>query len=239
MTGVQTCALPILDRIKQRTHSRDDLKILGELNSAKDWASNKLFSAEGGPETLSTHATQLSIASRTREYDLGANVTGTIYGIKQLWLKLETDVDFVLMVPASSSDAMFTSNDPYPSSDTSTVAEGHPVFYAVINFAQLRFAPPLPSGCTLRADYFRKPPNVDPVTNNTLAYGDDIVEPLHEAIVDKATAQMYVNQDDDRMLYWERQAREKLTDASYLIRSRVSGPVRTKPFRSGRRRLLA
>ena len=225
----------MIQRVKDRTHSRDDLKIIGEINSAKDWASNKLFNSEGGPDSLSTHATQLTISSRTREYDLGANVTGTIYGVKQMWLKLSTDTDFVLMVPLDSSDPRFVANDPYPSSDTTTVAEGHPVYYDVINFSQLRFAPPLPADCTLRADFFRKPPTLDPVTNNALAYGDDIVEPLHEAIVDKATAQMFVNQNDDNVFYWEGQAKEKARDAFYLIRSRTPGPVRTQPFRRRRR----
>ena len=225
----------MIQRVKDRTHSRDDLKIIGELNSAKDWAGNKLFNAQGGPDSLSTHATQLTISSRTREYDLGANVTGTIYGIKQMWLKLSTDTDFVLMVKLDSSDPLFTANDPYPSSDTTTVAEGHPVYYDVINFSQLRFAPPLPADCTLRADFYRKPPTLDPVTNNALAYGDDIVEPLHEAIVDKATGQMFVNQDDDRVIYWERQAKERLNDALFLIRARTSGPIRIQPFRRSRR----
>lgn len=228
----------MIQRVKDRTHSKDDLRIIGELNSSKDWASNKLFNAEGGPDTLATYATQLTISSRTREYDLGTNVTGTIYGIKQLWLKFSTDTNFVLMVERDASDPVFTANDPYPSSDSTTVAEGHPVYYHVQNFSKIRCAPPLPADSTLRADFFRKPPNLDPVTNNALAYGDDIVEPIHEAVVDKATAQMFINQDDDRVHYWEGQAREKLTDARYLIRARVQGPVRTKPFRSGRRRVL-
>lgn len=233
----------MIDRIKQRSHSRDDLKIIGELNSSKDWASNRLFNSEGGPESLSTFATQLTISSRTREYDLGANVTGTIYGVKQLWLKFSSDTDFTLMVPLDAGDPLFTANDPYPSSDSTTVAEGHPVYYNVQNLSKIRCAPPLPADSTLRADFFRKPPNLDPVTNNALAYGDDIVEPLHEAIVDKATGQMLRLQNDDRADDYDREwppygsAQHRLNAALYLIRARTQGPVRTQPFRAGRRRL--
>lgn len=227
----------ILQRIKDRTHYTSDDRILGEIKSAQDWAFNRLYNSENGPDTVMTAATELTLASRTREYDLGAQLTGTLYGIKQLWLRFTSETVFSPMRPVDSDDLRFIFNDQWTSTDT-TVATGHPVMYDSENFSKVRFSPPLPANSVLRVDFWRKPPNIDPAANNTLAYGDDLPEPLYEAIADKTTAQVFVNLDDDRSNYWDQQAEFKLRQALYAINKRNQGPVITQPFRIRRKRWI-
>ena len=229
-------AQQMVQRVKDRTHCTFDMKIIGELASAKDWAFHKVFKSADGPDQLSTFGTELSINAQTREYDLGAQLSGTIYGVKLLWLKFSSDSAFTPMVPVDSASRQFVFNDQWTAADTTTVAEAHPVMYDVVDFAKVRFSPPLPSGSKVRVDYWLKPPDIDPVTNNVLSYGSDIAEPLHESIVDKATAQIFVGQSDDRWMYWDAQAERKATDAIHVVNKRHPGPITTQPFRGGRRR---
>lgn len=231
-------AAQMVERVKSRTFNKNDSKIVGELISAQDWAWNKIFKSAEGPDQLSTQGQEISISAITREYDLGAQITGTLYGVKMLWLKFSSDTTFHPMRPADSAELQFIFNDQWASSDTTTVAIGHPVLYMIVDFAKVRFSPPVPANSTLRVDSWLKAPNIDQAANNVLAYGDDIMEPIHEAIVDKATAQMFVGMDDDRVKYWEGSARERCQDALMVIDKRGQHPTRTTPFRSGRRRWI-
>lgn len=228
-------------RVKQRTAQPNDLKIIGELASAKDWAYNKIFISADGPDQLSSSDVEVTLSLRTREWDMGAasGISGTdIYGIKLLWLKFPSETVFSPMRPADSADLRFIFNDQWTSADTTTVATGHPVMYDVIDFAKVRFAPPLPSGSVIRVDYWLNPPNPNPNTNNQLLYGDDIMAPTHEAITDKATAQIFVGIDDNRVLYWEQQAMLRLRDALYVIGKRTQGATTIQPFRIRRKRWI-
>lgn len=231
-------AQQMVQRVKDRTHHNNDNKIIGEMTAALDWAFNKIFKSANGADQLSTSGQEISISSLTREYDLGAQITGTLYGVKLLWLKLPTDLGFSPMMPADSTELKFIFNDQWTAADTTNPAQGHPVLYDIVDFSKVRFAPAIPSGSTIRADSWLKAPPIDPASNNTLAYGDDIVEPTHEAIVSKATAQVFISMDDDRYKYWEGDAMNRLTDALYVMDKRTGGPIRTTPFRAGRRRLF-
>lgn len=231
-------AQQMVDKVKYRTHHTSDTKIVAELISAQDLIFNKIFKSAKGPDQLSVQGQEISIASRTREYDLGAQITGTLYGVKLLWLKFSTDTTFTPMQPADTAELKFIFDDQWAASDTTTVADGHPVLYDIVDWAKVRFSPPLPSGCTIRADSWLKAPNIDPAANNVLAYGDDIIEPTHEAIVSKATSQIFVGMDDDRWRVWDADARERINDALFVLDRRTGGPTRTKPFRSGHRRWI-
>ena len=228
----------MVDRIKVRTFQKDDTKVIGELRAAVDWAFNRIFDTENGADLIATWGSELTMAAQTREYNLAANVSGTIYGIKALWLRFSTETTFTPMRPVDSADMRFLFDDQYASSDTTTVAVGHPVLYDVVQFGKLRFAPPLPSGSVLRVDYWKKPAIVDPTTNNTLDLGTDLPPVVDESIIDKATGQIFDLMDDTRAEKWEKRAEARLTDALYVIVRRTSGPTETQPFRIRRRRLF-
>ena len=226
----------MVTRVKDRSRHRDDTRVIGEVRSAQTWAWFKIFNSENGPDLLSTFGTELTLLATTREYDIGANITGTLYGIKQLWLKLPQDRSFTPMTFADVNDKQFTLNDQWLAADQDRIAQGHPVYYDIIDFARVRFSPPLPAQSVLRADVWLRPPDIDPTLNPTLTYGNDIPVPAHEAIVDKATAQIFELLDDDRWTDWNTMAEQKLRDAMYLLTKRTQGPPRTQPFRTRRRR---
>jgi hypothetical protein len=226
-----------VERVRNRTHHPADAKIIGELASAKDWVTNRVFKSADGPDQLASWATELTLAATARDYDLGAALSGTLYGVKLLWLKLSQDSVFSPMRPVDTADMRFIFNDLYTAS-SSIVATGHPVMYDVVNFAKVRFAPPLPSGAVIRVDYWLRPPEIDPTENNVLTYGSDIMEPVQEAIADKATAQIFNIMDDSRDMYWEQQARDKVNDAIHVLHKRAQGPTVTQPFRMRRRRWI-
>lgn len=226
----------MVQRVKDRTHHNNDDKIIGELNSAKDWAWTKIFNSASGPDLLLTLDTEKTMSAQTRTYDIGANVTGTLYGIKQLWLKFSSETNFTPMVARDMNDSTFRGGDQYPSSDTTSVAIGHPVLYEIINFSQARFSPPLPTSSVIRIDAWIKPPDIDPVANPTLTYANDLPEPAFEAVLDKATANIFSLMDDDRAGAWNGMAEQKLADAMYLMRNRNQAPVMTSPYRTKRRR---
>ncbi len=229
----------LVDSVKARTRHVDDTRVVRELNSALAWAYGRVFNSTGGPDLLMTFDTELAIAAVTRDYDLGANITGTLYSLKQLWLKLPSDTNFTPMFQRDAmSDPQYVWNDQYPSSDTTSIAIGHPVRYEVMNFAEVRFSPMLPSGSRLRVDACIKPPDIDPTTNPTLTYGLDIPEPTHEAIADKATSQIFSLLDDSRWAEWDRKAETKLHDALYLMTRRAQGPTITSPYRRRQRRWI-
>jgi hypothetical protein len=226
--------------IKRRSHHSDDVLVQNELNSAKDWAYERLYNSEVGPDLLITYGTEITLAARTRDYNLGADaaISGTLYGIKQLWLKFSTDVAFTPMRAADSTDLRYIFNDQWASTDTTTVATGHPVLYDVVNFNKVRFSPPLPAGALVRVDYFRRPPDLDATTNDALAFGDDIPLPVHDAIADKATAQVFHLMDDSRWSEWEAKAEARLNSAMYNVQRRTQSPTETRPYAVRRRRYI-
>lgn len=228
----------MVTKVKTRTKQADDTKVITELQSAYDWARNRVFNTENGPDILSTFDEELTLAARTRNYNLAANLANSILGIKQLWLKLTTDTVFTPMIPADTNRTEYVRNDSETAADTTVIATGHPVYYDVINYNQVRFAPALPSGAVIRVDYYRIAPLPDPTANPTLDAGNDLPEVFHEAIVNKATAQVFENLDDSRAGTWELRAESTLRDAMYVTQRRVQGPILTTPFRARRRRVV-
>lgn len=230
----------MIRRIKDRTKHTNDSLIVGELNAAQGWAYNRLYNSENGPDQLESIANEITLNARTRTYDLGASITGTLYGIKLLWLRFSSETVFSPMRPVDSADLRFIFNDQWTASDTTTVAAGHPVMYDVINFSQVRFAPPIPSGSVIRADVWLLPPILDPniSADNTLVYGSNIVQPVHEAIVAKATGLVFDDMDDARANTWETRAESWLQQALFVVNKRSQGPVTTQPFRIRRKRWI-
>ena len=230
-------AIEMVGRVRDRTSYKNDKKIVGELASSADWAYNRVFNSANGPNQFLVPAEEVTISSRTQTYNLGAALAGgNLYGVKLLWLKFSSDTVFTPMVPLDSGDLRFIAADNVPDSDTTTVATGHPVFYDVLDFAQVRFAPALPA-CTIRASYWIKPTPPDPTANNAQGYASrDALEPTHEAIVDKATAQIFRLLSDDRSLEYVIDAERKLVDALHVVGKRVAGPITTQPFPHRRRR---
>lgn len=228
-----------VDSVRETTRQRDETKIVRALNQGKDWAWTKVYNSTNGPDVLMSFDTEKTMSSVTREYDLGANVSGTLYAIKQLWLRLSGDTNFTLMLPRdAAADPQFALSDQYPSSDTTSVATGHPVRYDIFNFAKVRFAPMLPSGAIIRIDAVIKPPDIDPTTNTTQTYGNDMPEPIHEPMVKKAISLIFNQLNDDRWKDWAVMAERELNDALYLLTRRNQGPTITTPFRIRRRRWI-
>jgi hypothetical protein len=194
----------MVDLVKDRSKQSDTAKILRELRAAYRWCVNRVYLAEGGPELLSTVGQEITLAADTRDYDLGANVTvtgGVYLGLKQLFAKLPTDQTFTPMIERDASAPEFQSRDSQPAA-TPDVAGGHPILYHVYNFSQFRFAPALPSGTVLRADFFQFANPPDPTTNNTAETGVDLTDLFHDAVTCKAAAHCLENLDDDRTGAW-------------------------------------
>ncbi len=238
----------MLDLLQSRTRVTNRAKKLGELRSAYRWVVRRVFNSADGPDLLATIGEELPpLAAVTRTLDIGAAVTqGALIGIKKLWLKLPSDTSFVGMDPMDSNDPYFIDSDAATAADP-RVAAGHPVLYMVINFSQARFAPALPVGAIIRVDYFREgpAPGVPDTSSETSSSelledavtGQDLPAIFHDAMVNKATAQLFNMLSDEREASWERNASDSLNDAIYMGH-RVQAPTVTQPFRARRRRYL-
>lgn len=237
----------MLDLLKQRTKQADRAKLLMELRSAYRWVVRRVYNSSNGPDLLATIGEELpALAAITRTFDLGAAVTsGEMIGIKKLWLKLPSDTGFTGMVPDDSNDLNFSNADTSTAANPQ-VAAGHPVLFMILNFTQARFAPALPIGSVIRVDYFRigpapGVPDSGESSSDELAEGavtaQDLPAIFHDAMVNKAAAQLFTNLDDDREASWEAKAKDALNDAIYMGH-RVQAPTMTQPFRARRRRYV-
>lgn len=232
MTTTEMLAL-----MKQRTKVGDQEKLLNELRSAYRWVVRRVYNSADGPDLLMTIGEELpAFVAITRNYDLGANVVGGEFlGLKNLWLRLPGDVKFTPLLFRDENDDAFLAWD-FSLAATPLLAISHPVFYTVINFSKLRFAPALPIGSILRADYFRIGPVPDPTTNDTQENGVDLPAQFHDAMVHKATAQLFGTLDDSREKSEEARARDVITDAIYATGKRVQFPTRVQGYGRRRRR---
>jgi hypothetical protein len=221
--------------VRNRTHMKDDTRVLQELNAAQSWAFNRLYTSENGRELLVSFAQEIEVTETLRDYAIADDLNFAAVGFKQLWLKFASETTFTPMVPVDSTDVRFVSGD-VGDSDSTVVATGHPVYYQVRGFNAVRFSPPVPSGCTLRVDYYRYPGEIDPTVNNTLDTENDLPAFVHEAIVEYATAEIWDQMDDDRAMARRFSARELLTAAIYAVGRRTQGPTVTTPYRGGRSR---
>lgn len=229
----------MLALLSQRTKIKNDPKILNELRAAYQWVVNRVFKSADGPQLLVTVGEELPIlVSATRDYDLESNlVGGTLLGLQTLWAQLPTETLFTRLIPREISHQDFIAMDSSTAANPK-IATGYPIFYAVTNFGQVRFAPALPSGTVLRADYSILGAAPDPTTNPTQQDGTDLPSMFHHAMVNKATAHLFDTLDDDRAGGWETRALDVLNDAIYAAGkgTRTARPVETRPFRRGNRR---
>lgn len=229
----------MLNLLAQRTKVTNQTKLLSELKSAYEWAVYEIYKSADGPQMLITVGEELTaLAATTRDYDLESHLTGgSLLGIQQLEVKLPADVNFTLMLPRDVSNADFMVLDNHLASDP-LIASGHPIFYAVNNFGQLRFAPALPATTVIRATYSRLGAAPDPSTNPTQEDGTDLPKMFHNAIVAKACAIIFNTLDDTREGSWETRAITLLNTGIYVAGkiTRTARPVETRPFRRGSRR---
>lgn len=225
----------MIEKVQEITHHNDESRVVSALDAAQSWAYARVYNAEGGADLLITFDEELTILTPSREYDLQANLSFEMVGLKTLWLKLIGETAFTVMMPLDASDPQFRFRDTL---DVTQTFHGHPTYYEVKNFTQLRFTQELPTGAILRVDYFRFPPPLDPTTNNTQTNGSDLPVVTHWAMIDYACAEIWDILDDNRSAGRMMRAESRLTDALYLIRNRSAAPTRTLPFRTRRRRYI-
>lgn len=214
--------------IKKRTKKEnDDVWLVAEMNSALSFVWNRIYVAY--PDLELTFETTATLAADTQQLDLGAAIAalgGEFFGHKTFYTY---DSGSQRYIPVRFLDA----NHPdFLAREQETAELIFPSLASVVNFDQVRFAPALPSGTQYRSDWVGKPPNfsLNSQTQTT------IPEPLQQAITDKATSQMYVGIDDDRVSYWEAQARDKIVTGIHAIKYRQQQtPQTTAPFPSRRR----
>lgn len=215
--------------IQSRTRSARIPEIIQELNSAQDWAWNRICTSNAN--ILKTNDVEKTMVAQTSSYNLAAQVssTQTLVAVKWLGVKLTGDTKFTAVVFIDSSDDRFLSADQDPA------VTGQPVYAAMENFNQVRFAPPLPTGAIIRCDYIYSPADMDLAIN----VSPDLPQTVHQCCTDKATAQIMVNLDDDRAGYWEAQALGKLYSAQNAInRQQYAQQPRTRPSTRYRPALL-
>ncbi len=213
------------DVVASRTFLADTTKLGYEVNAAIQWAFNRIFLSARGPDMISSFSNEEDNATAVQSVSL-ATTTGesTLMGVKKLALKLPGELTYTPMIEIDSADPRFT--DIYDNSDTaSNVAIGHPVYWMFLASQVARFNVILPAGSSIRTDFFRF------ITLGDLTGLSDVV---HNAIISKATATVFLNLDDDRYLAWNGMAERELTDAIHVINRTVQGPTCTRPFRSRR-----
>ena len=211
--------------LRSRTGVRNnDGLILDELNSAKSDIFQRVFLLDEDIEI--TFETELSPGA-VQSYDMGANITaGEIWGVKKLWVKYSGEAEFT---EAEHHDA---ASPEFLYRDQMTAQVMHPLFYDVVNFDQLRFAPTLPASTTIRVDWIGMPPDFSLETEAVTS----MPTPLHHAVMAQAAAQLLDNRDDTRAPSWERRAREWTHTALLTISKRdFSHHIKTTPFSQRRR----
>jgi hypothetical protein len=230
----------------QWTKVSDKAKRLVALKKAYRWAVRRVFNSEDGPDLLSTIGEELStLLVTTKTLDIKALLAHDLLGFKKLWLKLPADVQFVGMEPSDTTDQAFIDTDSDLAANVKT-AQGHPVYYDIINFGQARFSPALPAGAIIRVDYYRLAADIgvgdgtetdSSELAETPTIGEDLPAVFDDAVTSEAISLLFNGIDDDREASWHNRALAELTDALY-IGKRVQGPTRTKGWRPRRRRFI-
>lgn len=231
---MQTNLEAMVRMLRKRTKlNNDDQYLIDELNSAQDWVYNRLTVMD--ENILKNSDEQFTMASQTQTYDIAANVSRPdMYAVKWLGVKLSGDTQF------NPVRWMDSSEDSFMSADQQTAATGHPILCESLNFGQVRFAPPLPAGAQIMVSYvyISLPFNLDTNAALTSSTYPGLPNPMYQAIVDKASAQVFMTLDDTRAQYWEGQALAKLRAALNVIDKRqwqqiprVKGFMRKVPRR--------
>lgn len=217
-----------IELIRKRTKkSNDDPWIVAEMNSAQAWVWNRLYTAY--PDIEVTFETTGTFAAETHTFGLAAELAasgGEFFGHKTFYILNSSQNKYVPVVFMDANDPRFLARE----QEQAQVLQ--PCYASAVNFGEVRFAPALPSGTGWRSDWVGTPPALSLDTQTTTA----LPEPLHHAIVDKATAQMFVGIDDDRVEYWEAQSRDKILTGIHAAKFRQQQtPQATGKFPARRR----
>ena len=195
--------------IRKRTKNNEDGYIITELNTALDWCWQQLYLIN--PDIRLTFGTTGSLSADAQALDLATAINTTIYGIKTFWIKGAADTDYIPVVFRDENDPEFLAL--YQLTPVQVV---HPVLCAIYNFNQLRFANQLPSGTNWKADWFGTPPDLSLNTQCVTTYP----APLHNALVDYATALVYDSLDETRADKWFGLAQQRLNTANRNVKRR-------------------
>jgi len=210
------------DVVASRTFLADTTKLGYELNAAIQWAFNRIYLSQRGPDMISSFSNEEDLAVAAQYLSL-QTATGetTLVGVKRLLLKLPGEITYTPMIEMDPADPRF--GDLYDNNDASApTAQGHPVYWHFLASEVARFNVILPAGASVRTDFFRF------ITLGAFTLISDVV---HNAIISKATATVFLNLDDERWAAWAGMAERELTDAIHVINRTVQGPTRTRPFR--------
>lgn len=223
----------VLEDFLRQLHSRTkiynrDPDLIDELNSALDEVWQRLYVV--CPDLKITFESTGTLAADTQQFNLAAQIAllggDVYYASKTFWIKGSTDTDYIPVVFMDVNDPRFLARDQM---DTQVI---QPCYASAVNFGEIRFAPTLPSGAAWRADWVGKPPNFSLQTQCTTS----IPEPLHQAVLDYATASAFQNLDDSRgadtdRSSWARKAENKIILAIHTIRRRQNqSPTETSPY---------
>ena len=202
-----------LQTLQDRTKvNNDDPRLIRALNSSLDRVWQRLYVV--CQDVKITFESSGTFGSETQTFDLGeeiADLGGDVYyASKTFWIKATSLDKYVPVVFMDVNDPRFLERDQM---DAQVI---QPVFASAVNMNEIRFAPALPSGTYWRADWIGKPPNFSLQTQCVTS----IPEPLHNAILDDATAQVFDILDDTRAATWKREAENKTITAIHVIKRR-------------------
>jgi hypothetical protein len=213
---VQYALEDFLRLVRKRTgRNNDDNYLVDELNAAADWTYNKLMTMN--EDILKEEDETFTLASLTSSYNLGASVARpNMYAIKWLGVQLVSNAKF------SPVQFMDSANDAFMSADQDQPATAFPVFCDTKNFNQVRFAPPLPAGTKIMVSYVWIGLLFDLNTNAALTSTTypGIPNPINQSIADRATAQVFLSQDDTRWQQYDNWSRDRLRAALNVIDKR-------------------
>lgn len=209
----------------------NDPALIDELNAALDETWKRLYVA--CPDLKITFETTGTFAADTQQFDLGAEIRAlggdVFYASKTFWIKGQDDQQYIPVVFMDVNDPRFIAQE-----QVSPAQVIQPVYASLVNYSEVRFAPMLPSGTSWRADWIGKPPNFSLATQCVTS----IPEPMHQAILDYATASCFQNIDDSRgqdtdRNAWSRKAENKIISAIHAIKRRQNQTkIGTAPYPS-------
>ncbi len=217
----------MITRVQGDSQVSDVEYIIGKLNAAQDWVVNRVLPMN--TEILKVTNDQITVSVDTQSFDLNANIsTGTLYELQWLGVKFSGETIFTPVEYVNGSDPGFIYWD------QQGVQAIHPQYVTTDKFNQVRFAPGLPSGTIIRADYIYKPREM----SLQQRVNCELPDPFHECVVSEATSYCWRGIDDDRRGDMHGEAMDRLYGAQNVLKTRqFAQPFRTRPssFGPGRR----
>lgn len=212
----------MLDTLTDRTKQHNVPLLTRELNSALSYVWNRLYQVV--PDLQITFETTGTFGVDTQQFDLAAEIAATggeFFGHKTFYIMDANQNKYVPVVFCDTNDYQFQALQ------QEAAQLRTPVLASAVNFGEIRFAPPVPSGTGWRSDWIGKPPNLSLAANTQTS----IPEPLHGAMVDLATAQVFNINDDTREVPWQRKAEDKIIVGIHAVKLRQQQtPQTTRKF---------